>query len=165
MYNGYPYGVVVKTTNGGANWGYQIPDTSIRIDNYFYVGFINKNNGWAYQNTTGIHTKCGGNDTTYYTTINNLTTMFPSSCALKQNYPNPFNAITKIKYIITKVSDVKIIVSDVQGKEVKRIVINRNNIGVFDFKFDGSKYSSGVYYYTLYVENNRIETKKMVLLK
>ncbi|MGA2669773.1 MAG: hypothetical protein ABSF32_12820, partial [Ignavibacteria bacterium] len=44
-----------RTTNGGDNWLFQIPDTSIHIGSYSYVNFVNKVNGWAYRSSsTGI---------------------------------------------------------------------------------------------------------------
>lgn len=35
-------GVLYKTTNGGINWGYQIPDTSIHLPLYSFVQFTDK---------------------------------------------------------------------------------------------------------------------------
>lgn len=51
VYESYWYGpgnsrgIIWKTTNGGLNWGYQIPDTSIHIFRYDQIDFINKLNG------------------------------------------------------------------------------------------------------------------------
>jgi len=51
------------------------------------------------------------------------------------------------------------------GKEVDEIVNNEVSPGSYDYKFIGSELSSGVYLYRLVVDNNMIDTKKMVLLK
>ncbi|MFA7360259.1 MAG: YCF48-related protein [Candidatus Kapaibacterium sp.] len=99
------YGVLCKTTNGGTNWGYQIPNMAVDSGRYRNVNFINTNNGWAYINQAGfndgIHTKVGGNDTTIYTGINNNNSTLLSDYQLIQNYPNPFNSRTVIRYIVT----------------------------------------------------------------
>ena len=53
--------IIYKTTNGGLNWGYQIPDTSFNIWQLSHVFFTDKNNGWAFRFTTKcIHTLTGG---------------------------------------------------------------------------------------------------------
>ncbi len=96
LINNFPYGVICKTTNGGLNWGYQLPDTSIRISEYVSLDFINRDNGWAYQVSTGVHTKTGGNDTTVYTAINNNLSSKITDYELFQNYPNPFNTRTVV---------------------------------------------------------------------
>ncbi|MCX6164355.1 MAG: hypothetical protein NTU73_05760, partial [Ignavibacteriae bacterium] len=53
-------GIVYKTTNGGLNWGYQIPDTAINIWFYDKINFYKIKNGWAYAYNKGIHTISGG---------------------------------------------------------------------------------------------------------
>ncbi len=35
-------GVIYTTTNGGSNWFYQVPDTTIRLPEYTNIEFINK---------------------------------------------------------------------------------------------------------------------------
>jgi photosystem II stability/assembly factor-like uncharacterized protein len=68
-YTGFPLkGIIYKTTNGGNNWGYQLPDTNINIGRYSHVYFFNQLTGWAYSGPTGVHTVTGG-DTTFYTGI------------------------------------------------------------------------------------------------
>ncbi|MCX6164135.1 MAG: YCF48-related protein, partial [Ignavibacteriae bacterium] len=81
-------GIVYRTTNGGNNWGYQIPDTS--IDSYIFINisFSNKNNGWVYD-SKDFHTNTGGSDTTLFTNVNNNITSVSKEFVLNQNYPNP----------------------------------------------------------------------------
>lgn len=59
-------GILYRTTNGGNNWLYQIPDTTINVFEYSYIKFINKNNGWVSSTQKLIHTTTGGNDTFLY---------------------------------------------------------------------------------------------------
>ncbi len=40
-------GIIYNTIDGGNNWRYQIPDTSINIPWYYYIKFVNKLVGWA----------------------------------------------------------------------------------------------------------------------
>jgi hypothetical protein len=60
--------------------------------------------------------------------------------------------------------DVKIVVYDVQGREVQTLVNERLNAGTYEVKFDGSMLNSGVYFYRL-VTNGFTETKKMLMIK
>ncbi len=46
----------------------------------------------------------------------------PQSFALHQNYPNPFNPIATIRYDLPEASQVKLIVYDILGREVVRLV-------------------------------------------
>jgi len=84
--------------------------------------------------------------------------------SLKQNYPNPFNPTTMIEYAVKKEGIVELIVYDVLGNVVKKLVDERNSPGNYSIEFDATELSSGIYFYHLKV-NEFLETKKMVLLK
>jgi hypothetical protein len=83
---------------------------------------------------------------------------------LKQNYPNPFNPITVIDYSIKEEGNVELIIYDVLGKVVKKLVDERKTAGNYAAQFDASNLSSGIYFYSLRV-NGFVNTKKMLLLK
>ncbi|MDD5363627.1 MAG: T9SS type A sorting domain-containing protein [Ignavibacteria bacterium] len=84
--------------------------------------------------------------------------------ALKQNYPNPFNSSSKFKFEIAKFGNVKIVIYDIAGKEIRTLVNESLKPGMYETTFDGSQLSSGVYFYKL-ITNDFIDTKKMILLK
>ena len=48
--------------------------------------------------------------------------LLPSTFKLHQNYPNPFNPITTIRYDIPKLSEVRIVVHDLMGRQVATLV-------------------------------------------
>jgi hypothetical protein len=57
-------------------------------------------------------------------------------------------------------------VFDITGQEVKTLINSLNiNRGAVSYDFDGSEFASGIYFYSLIVNNNRIDTKKMILVK
>jgi photosystem II stability/assembly factor-like uncharacterized protein len=163
--NGTLYGMIHKTTNGGINWGYQLTDTSVHIGRYFYINFVNKNCGWANSYTGGVHTKVGGNDTTYITSITNQISDIPTDYFLYQNYPNPFNPSTTIKYELKKSGFIRLKVFDINGKEISTLVSKKQNNGMYEVRFDASSLSSGAYFYQLSVNNEQITTKKMIVMK
>jgi subtilisin-like proprotein convertase family protein len=89
----------------------------------------------------------------------------PVKISLSQNYPNPFNPTTTIRISLERQSEVKLIVYDVLGREMKVVINNKMNGGDYNIKFDGSGLSSGIYFYTMYLNGSRYETKKMMLIK
>ena len=88
----------------------------------------------------------------------------PVNFKLLQNYPNPFNPITKINYIIPKTSFVTIEVYDILGKRIVSLVKEEKAPGIYSIQFDGSKLSSGFYFYRIQA-GNFTESKKLILLK
>ena len=83
---------------------------------------------------------------------------------LYQNYPNPFNPTTKISYVLKQPGEVKLIVYDLAGKEVKTLVNKFQNSGEYSVDFKAEGLPSGVYFYRLEL-NSFIFTKKMILLR
>ncbi len=157
------YGVICKTTNGGLNWGYQLPDTSILIGRYNYINFVNDKTGWSYNTilNTGVHTNTGG----IINGISNNQYSIISDYQLSQNYPNPFNATSNLKYKILKSSNVKIEVMDVLGRRIQTIVNQKHSPGTYQISFDGNSLPSGIYFYQLIVDNKTLQTRRMTLLK
>ncbi len=84
--------------------------------------------------------------------------------SLSQNYPNPFNPITNIKYQIQKAGLVTLKMYDITGREIKTLVNEIKNPGIYIVTFNGSEFASGVYFYRIQA-GDFIQVKKMVLLK
>ena len=95
---------------------------------------------------------------------NSISSIIPDNFSLKQNYPNPFNPSTVISYSIPKSGMVTLKVYDVLGKEVASLINEVKTAGSYEFQFNGSSLSSGVYFYRLQ-SGNFSDTKKMFLLK
>lgn len=99
--------------------------------------------------------------------ISNVKTVsneIPDGYSLSQNYPNPFNPVTTIDYTIPRQGLVTLKVYDILGREVRTLVKEVKAIGNYTVNFDGSKFTSGMYFYKLY-SDDFIDVKKMVLLK
>lgn len=96
--------------------------------------------------------------------IKQVSAEVPSEFQLLQNYPNPFNPNTVIRYHIPSNSNVVLKVFDIMGREVKTLVNEKMQPGVYETSFDGSGLPSGVYFYRL-TAGKFTETKKMTLLK
>jgi len=83
---------------------------------------------------------------------------------LSQNFPNPFNPSTSIEYYVGEPGLVQLKVYNVLGVEVASPVNEQQNAGNYTIGFDAAKLSSGVYFYSLSV-NNFTQTRKMILEK
>ncbi|MFZ4591581.1 MAG: T9SS type A sorting domain-containing protein [Ignavibacteria bacterium] len=88
----------------------------------------------------------------------------PEKFSLSQNYPNPFNPKTNINFQVPKTSLVTLKVYDVLGREVVALVNEKMQAGSYKVDFDGSRYTSGTYFYRLETDGYA-ETKKMLLIK
>ena len=88
----------------------------------------------------------------------------PSDFRLLQNYPNPFNPTTGIRYQVSGISQVRLVVYDVLGREVAVLVDQTQVPGSYEVRFDGSRFSSGVYFYELISGETRL-VRSMVLVR
>jgi photosystem II stability/assembly factor-like uncharacterized protein len=167
---------IYYTSNDGDTWIVQYTAPTNSGYNHITKGRNGGNKIWAaridggisvYNGTIGIQ-KIAGN--------------IPGEFKLSQNYPNPFNPATKIRFDIRPPLNplhskegkdgrqdvgrqgVVLKVYDILGREVQTLVNENLSPGIYEVDFDGTNYSSGVYYYTLKAENFT-QTKKLVLVK
>ena len=96
--------------------------------------------------------------------VQNYGNTVPNNYSLSQNYPNPFNPVTQIKFDIAKQGFVTLKIYDVLGREMSKLVSEVKSPGSYIVDFDGTKLSSGVYFYKL--ESGTFnDVKRMVLIK
>ncbi|MBT3228393.1 MAG: T9SS type A sorting domain-containing protein [Candidatus Marinimicrobia bacterium] len=93
----------------------------------------------------------------------------PMDYELIQNYPNPFNPETNINYALPEVADVKLIVYDLTGREIRTLRDATQSAGWYQLKWDGlddngSPVNSGVYFTRLQAGSD-VRTIKMINLK
>jgi len=81
------------------------------------------------------------------------------------NYPNPFNPTTNINYSLSKPGNVTLKVYDVKGRLVETLVDGYKSASSHNVGWNAVNVASGIYFYSLSVNNRSIETRQMVLLK
>ncbi len=98
--------------------------------------------------------------------IQQISSEVPQKFALHQNYPNPFNPFTKIRFDISgkSVAQTYLYVYDILGQEVATLVNDQLKPGTYEVDWDGTNYTSGVYFYKL-ISTDYSETKRMILIK
>lgn len=103
----------------------------------------------------------------------------PRRFALAQNFPNPFwsattsrfagNPTTTIEFELPVATQTTLILYDLQGREVRRVLDERLAAGKHLVHFDGAELASGIYFYRLSaIEKNgkqHVLTRKLTLMK
>ncbi|MCX7835183.1 MAG: T9SS type A sorting domain-containing protein [bacterium] len=92
----------------------------------------------------------------------------PIDYELSQNWPNPFNSTTTFRFKIPNNERVRIVLYDLQGREVMTLIDETKNAGSYLVSWNGRnqqgvKVSSGIYFYQLTAGTKQI-TKKLSLL-
>jgi hypothetical protein len=88
----------------------------------------------------------------------------PTEYSLEQNFPNPFNPSTRIRYSIKANGFVSLKVYDILGNEVMTLINELKSPGIFETELNATNLPSGVYIYSLHV-NEFISNQKMIVLK
>jgi len=166
------------STNGGVSWGSDTRLTndpasserpSISISNsVLHIVWFDTRDG-----NQEIYYKL--NPTGNPVGIVQVNSEIPKEYKLMQNYPNPFNPTTKIRFALPKSSFAKLVVYDALGRELETLVNEQLKSGTYEVDWDGTNYSSGVYFYKLIVGDPSPEhsgsgqgfsqTNKMILTK
>jgi len=157
--------IIAENTPNTINYSisYLLDSTLMKNDYSFYYKIYAVDKGIVPEHSTKP-------DTGYYELIYDPTVSVENvenkviNYELKQNYPNPFNPATIIEYSIKEEGSVELVIYDVLGKVVEKLVDERKTAGNYSAQFDASNLSSGIYFYSLRV-NGFVNTKKMLLIK
>lgn len=148
-------GVYQRPTSGGNwipynnNWFLPMEVRSLSTDGTYLYAPTYGNGVWRVLIPSGIR---------------QITTNVPDRYNLDQNFPNPFNPSTTIRFLIPVNSFVNLSVFDINGRLLEQLVNSYLQAGGYEYKWDASRYASGIYFYKL-TTDNYISTKKMVLVK
>jgi len=179
IFNTYGFGChrTIDLLNGETLYGHPGEAYGLISDMYFSklkdygIIFITNGGVWSYGNYSGwynveedVYKACKSfiDSLAVIVEIENISL---DKFVLYQNYPNPFNPITTISFTLEKDGFTKLKVYDLFGQEISTLVQDFLISGqLYQFEFDGSRLSSGVYFYIL--ENNgQSMVKKFVLIK
>ena len=161
-YNGHAYVTtygsgVFRSTDQGFTWvplnsGLTVSSLysiATNATGYIFVGGAGKGVFRSSQPTTSVDENMAG---------------IPTGIVLYQNYPNPFNPSTKISYSVSKAGFVSLVIYDVLGREVSRLIQENKPAGEYSVTWNASDVPSGVYFYRL-TAGAYTETKKMLLMR
>jgi len=135
---------------------------------YASVTFINQND--TTQKYSTITDTCGYYRLTVPTGIDHFDYKLPANIELAQNFPNPFNPSTMIAFDLPEESHITLTIYDILGREVIRLVNDRQSAGARQAIWDGKDsfgqiVPSGIYLYSLKTTSGFNATKKMVFMR
>ncbi|MFC1543487.1 fibronectin type III domain-containing protein, partial [Candidatus Neomarinimicrobiota bacterium] len=172
--------IVECTDDLGDIFVFDTTDTILKVphaDILLLMETIGKSAGitgtWNILACDGLDTTWSSNGPFYLTITNSLTIDFlagiPEEYALHPNYPNPFNPSTTLQFDLPAAADIRIVVYDLLGREVVRLVEQRLEPGYHQLVWKGRdrrdrEVPTGVYI-VLMVTPEYSKAIKMVLLK
>ena len=147
--NGSPIADVIETT-------YTDGDLPAGIYTYFVTGLY------------GEYESAATNEVTIELTDAD-DALIHSHTALIGNYPNPFNPETKIEFSLTIAGKVDLVIYNIKGEKVKKLIEDQMDLGFHSAVWDGTDYNgkkvaSGIYLYR-FKTTNIDQIKKMMLIK
>ena len=153
-----------RTTNGGTNWhrwNNGMPDAAIvtelaTLDQRAIDGTF-----WIVAGTygRGVYKRdIAGDDPA------DVVEVLPVRHELRQNYPNPVQGPTTIEFSLPEAEQASLVVYDVSGREIVKLVNGERPAGVHRVSYDTSKLSAGTYFYKL-TTSSGVETKKMIVTR
>ena len=146
--------------------------------NNSFVNVNNLNNNsnyyWRVRSKSEGGTYSSYSNIASFSTIDNVTnvediSIVPDNYYMSQNYPNPFNPTTNIKFGLPNAGNVKIVIYNMLGQEIKTLINQTLNAGTYNLMWNGEnefgiKVTSGAYLYRIST-NNFTDTKKLLLIK
>lgn len=133
--------------------------TTSEIRNYSYMDFY-PSEGSVYYRLRQIDF----DGSFSFSKIINVDVNTPEDFVLNQNYPNPFNPSTTISFSIPMATNVKLSIYNQIGQKVGELVNKSLQAGSYNFNWNASKQSSGIYFYELQT-NEFKSVRKMTLIK
>lgn len=153
----------IISTDGGDNWFTIITPDSIEVYDISFTdslhGFVAAQNGLFLRYLPKVVSVSEN----YLSTVNSFITV--------QNFPNPFNSTSIIRLILPEKNYVKISVYNSIGEKIKVLFEGFLTEGISEHNFNSENLSSGNYYYSVEVSDEKnklirnVFTGKMTLLK
>lgn len=156
------YNGVIVSNDNGATWTRKVEGMPANIidsraicihNNFVYAYGYSSPNHYVYKRPVSE-----------LTGINQVSGTVPGEFSLSQNYPNPFNPVTNIEFSVPKSAFVKLTIFDITGRELETLLNQDMTPGTYKAEWDASKYSSGVYFYSIEAGEYRM-IRKMMLVK
>ena len=89
----------------------------------------------------------------------------PEKFIIQENYPNPFNPITKIVYELPEFSQIRIEIINMRGQIIDQYFRKDIQPGIYNYIWDASGNSTGIYIFRFYSNGQLTNQQKMVFIK
>jgi len=138
------------------------------------LSLVNSGNGWCYQaNQHSVLVKyaanvCSSAVVTVQKPLAGISNGNNRAAVVKFQFdapfPNPFNNTVKLQFSLPAAGMTSLVIFDIEGREVCRLVEEWKTAGDHQIAFDAQKLASGIYFARLQ-SGNEVSTQKLVLLK
>ena len=156
---------LLSSTGPGAGWIPVLIDTGTYISESVFYPYLDWTTDFAvYDQVLERITQSIIVEERVTTSVTNYDNIIIQNYMLGNNYPNPFNPTTIIEYSLPVSSKVSLIIYNLRGQEVAKLVSGEMEAGYHKVTWDASNLSSGIYFYRLQA-GDFVHTRKMVLLK
>ncbi|MCK9409809.1 MAG: T9SS type A sorting domain-containing protein, partial [Bacteroidetes bacterium] len=153
-----------------------IPDSSTFIgysaDTVYVDNTISQNSKYYYAITAIDYSGNESPRSDIVTSVGRFGDQIPTVYSLNQNYPNPFNPSTTISFGLPEESMVTLKIFDALGREITTLVQNQLSAGNYQYLWNASGLSSGMYMYKIMAASIKdgkqevfTEVKKLLLMK
>ncbi len=139
------------------NWESQFSGTNRNLESIYFIDSVTAFT--AGQDGTVLKTTNGG------ITLIEQTSNIINDFLLYQNYPNPFNNSTIISYSVPVRSNIELKIFNALGQSVRSLESGVQQPGLHTISMTTEDLPSGVYFYSLKVNNTLFATKKLILIK
>ena len=82
--------------------------------------------------------------------------------AFVSTYPNPSSNTNTIRYRLENPSQIRIVVMDQQGREIKELVNKKQDAGTYTFDWNTQKLAAGTYFIKVVKNDNKGQLIKLI---
>ena len=156
---------LLSSTGPGAGWIPVLIDTGTYISESVFYPYLDWTTDFAiYDQVLERITQSIIVEERVTTSVTNYDNIIIQKYMLGNNYPNPFNPTATIEYSLPLPGEVSLIVYNLLGQEVAKLVSDEIEAGYHKVTWNASNFPSGIYFYRLQA-GDFVQTRKMVLLK
>lgn len=80
-------------------------------------------------------------------------------------FPNPSASLVTVPFNLIEKGSVQILITDLMGKEVMSISKNNLPQGLYHEMIDASNLNNGIYFYSMFLNGQKIATRKLMIQK
>lgn len=80
-------------------------------------------------------------------------------------FPNPSTSVVTVPFNLIEKASVQILITDLMGKEVMSISKNNLPQGLYHETIDASNLNNGIYFYSMFLNGQKIATQKLMIQK
>jgi hypothetical protein len=171
----------IKSSDGGSSFSAPVNITpsdykeclygslNKKVDSYLYMVYQNSLEPGTYLQPSSSNPHVEQETYTNVVKVSNdlvvnsgISELPQNSFTVEQNYPNPFNGSATLEVYLDKSSDLSMTITNLIGQTVSSTNFGTVNKGKRTLTIDGSKLTSGIYFYTVKAGTQTV-TKKMIV--